>query len=379
MTITINGTTGIAGVDGTASVPAFKGNDADTGIFYPTANEVAAAAGGSSVWNASSTFGFKNRIINGGFTVWQRGTSFSGVTPSLGTPAYTADRWFVAQLTSQSATDVTQQTTGATRFAIRVQKRSGSTGASTNILGQEVENVNCLDLPGQQLTLSFTARAGANYSATSNALGVQIFTCTTADQSTASFVNGTAAGQATLLSQNVTLTTSNQRFTLTTSAVPSNATNVYIAFVEASSSSAAGANDWFEVSDVQLERGSVATSFDFRDYTRELQMCQRYFEKSYTQSSVPGAVVFSSFRTSIQATSQYAAINGLFATSKRTNPAVVVYNPSTGTAGQIVADSTNITSVSIATNETGLVIFCNNQNTTVNQFLSGHWTASAEL
>jgi hypothetical protein len=222
--------------------------------------------------------GFKNRIIDGGFTVWQRGTSFSGVTPSLGVPAYTADRWYVAQLTSQSATDVTQQTTGATRFAIRVQKRVGSSGASTNILGQEIENLNCLDLPGQQVTLSFTARAGANYSATSNALLVQIFTCTTADQSTQNFVNGTAAGQATLLSQNVTLTTSNQRFTLTTNAVPSNATNVCLQFVEASSASAAGANDWFEVSDVQIEKGNTATSFDYRPYGTELALCQRYFE-----------------------------------------------------------------------------------------------------
>lgn len=245
------------------------------------ANNYYDAAGGNAaqLYGVSMRYGgtsFVNRIINGDMRVWQRGTSFSGMTPSLGVTAYSADRWYVAQLTSQSATDVTQQTTGATRFAIRVQKRAGSTGASANILGQVIENLNCLDLPGQQVTLSFTARAGANYSASSNALAVQILTCTTADQSSQSFVNGSAAGQATLLSQNVTLTTSNQRFTLTTSAIPANATNLCLLFVENSSASAAGANDWFEISDVQIEAGSVATPFERRPFGAEELLCDRY-------------------------------------------------------------------------------------------------------
>jgi hypothetical protein len=34
---------------------------------------------------------------------------------------------------------------------------------------------------------------------------------------------------------------------------------------------------WY-VTGVQLEAGSTATSFDFRDYGRELMLCQRYFE-----------------------------------------------------------------------------------------------------
>jgi multidrug efflux pump subunit AcrA (membrane-fusion protein) len=222
-------------------------------------------------------FGFRNRIINGMPVVWQRGTTLNAMTPSLGVPAYTADRWFVAQLTSQSATDVTQQTGGATKYSIRVQKRAGSGGASNNLIGQVIEDLNCLDLPGSPVTLSFTAKAGANYSATSNNMTVSIYTCTTANQSASSFVNGTAAGQATLYSGNVVLTTTNQRFTITTSAVASNATNVCLVFGEVSSASASGANDWFELSDVQLEAGSVASPFERRDYGRELIMCQRYY------------------------------------------------------------------------------------------------------
>jgi len=49
MTVTINGTTGVAGVDGTASSPAIQGNDTNTGIFFPAADTIAFAEGGAEV------------------------------------------------------------------------------------------------------------------------------------------------------------------------------------------------------------------------------------------------------------------------------------------------------------------------------------------
>lgn len=48
MSITINGTTGISGVDGSSTTPAFQGTDTDTGLFY-SANTVSVSAGGSKV------------------------------------------------------------------------------------------------------------------------------------------------------------------------------------------------------------------------------------------------------------------------------------------------------------------------------------------
>ena len=46
MPITISGSTGISGVDGTASAPAIQGADTNTGVFYPAADQVAIATGG---------------------------------------------------------------------------------------------------------------------------------------------------------------------------------------------------------------------------------------------------------------------------------------------------------------------------------------------
>jgi len=49
MTITINGTTGIAGVDGSASTPAVQGADTNTGIFFPAADTIGFSEGGAEV------------------------------------------------------------------------------------------------------------------------------------------------------------------------------------------------------------------------------------------------------------------------------------------------------------------------------------------
>ena len=55
MPITINGTTGLAGVDGTAGTPAVQGSDTNTGLFYPAADTVAVATNGTERWRVDSS------------------------------------------------------------------------------------------------------------------------------------------------------------------------------------------------------------------------------------------------------------------------------------------------------------------------------------
>ena len=49
MAIIINGTTGLAGVDGSAGTPAVQGTDGNTGVFFPAADTIAFAEGGAEV------------------------------------------------------------------------------------------------------------------------------------------------------------------------------------------------------------------------------------------------------------------------------------------------------------------------------------------
>jgi hypothetical protein len=55
MPVTINGTTGIAGVDGSAGTPAIQGSDTNTGIFFPAADTIAFGEGGSEILRINSS------------------------------------------------------------------------------------------------------------------------------------------------------------------------------------------------------------------------------------------------------------------------------------------------------------------------------------
>jgi len=55
MSVTINGTTGIAGVDGSASTPAVQGTDTNTGIFFPAADTIAFGEGGAEAMRITSS------------------------------------------------------------------------------------------------------------------------------------------------------------------------------------------------------------------------------------------------------------------------------------------------------------------------------------
>ena len=62
MPITISGSTGIAGVDGSASTPAVQGTDTNTGVYYPGADRVGIATGGvqRGEFDASGNFLFNS-------------------------------------------------------------------------------------------------------------------------------------------------------------------------------------------------------------------------------------------------------------------------------------------------------------------------------
>ena len=74
--------------------------------------------------------------------------------------------------------------------------------------------------------------------------------------------------------QNNTLTTSVQRFTHTWT-IPSDKTQITVLF-DYTPVGTAGAQDWFEIAEVQLEVGSVATPFEHRSYGDEFLRCARY-------------------------------------------------------------------------------------------------------
>jgi hypothetical protein len=244
------------------------------GVTAPTqALEVAGSAVVAGTVSAGNPLTFKNKLINGNFDIWQRGTSFS----SPGAGAYTTDRWFVNYNGSGATRTVSRQTfalgqtsiPGNPKYYYQYAQTVAGTGGTYNVaLQQHIESV--LTLAGQPVTVSFWANVASGTTTITSALR-QYF---------GSGGSPSALVDATLTS-GTTVTTAWQLFTFTT-------------FLPSISGKTLGTdgNDSLQmilnvpvnatvtlnVSGVQVEAGSVATPFEIRPYATELALCQRYYQ-----------------------------------------------------------------------------------------------------
>jgi hypothetical protein len=118
MPITISGSTGIAGVDGTAASPAIEGSDTNTGMFFPAADTIAFAEGGAEVL----------RINSSAQVEFQAGTS------SL--PTITTSGDLNAGIFFPAADTIAFATSGTEEFRIGPAGQFGIKGANYGTSGQ---------------------------------------------------------------------------------------------------------------------------------------------------------------------------------------------------------------------------------------------------
>ena len=208
----------------------------------------------------------KNKIINGDFGIWQRGTSFSGV-------GYTADR-FDAIWDGSGTRAMSQQTfTAGTApvagyegtYFLRYAQTVGGTGASYSVVRQKIEDVRTF--AGQTVTLSFWLKADSNRTIPASALQQD-------------FGSGGSGGVTTVAASTIAATTSWQRFSFTI-AVPSISGKTIGSGSNLQAQIFLPINTTFTVDiwGVQVEAGPVATPFTTATGTLsgELAACQRYY------------------------------------------------------------------------------------------------------
>jgi len=248
-----------------------------------------------------------NPIINGGFDIWQRGTTFNNITGLI----YTADRFqgSIGSMTSGNLS-ISRQTSGLAglQYALRFQRNVSSTTTGNGFLTYSLDSVSSIPMQGKTITVSFYARAGANYSPSGS--GLQFFgnTGTGTDEN----INNGFTGQVTVVNQTSTLTTSWQRFAYSFSFGSSaNQIGLYWQYTGVGT---AGANDWYEITGVQFDTGtytaSSAPSFRRSGGTiqGELAACQRYYYR-VTPSVTNGAFsVGNNFSTTINTSVIYPKV-----------------------------------------------------------------------
>lgn len=221
---------------------------------------------------------FRNRIINGAMEIAQRGTTFTNQsTNSSPNGPYTLDRWKNNRNGDVPGLTVTQSTDAPEGFinSMRIQRASGNTSNASAYVFYTMAREDAIPLAGKTVTLSFYAKAGANYSAPANTITL-IATTTTTDSDTKvySFSPSTA-----VKSQVFTLTTSWQRFstTFTLGSTIKQFGFYVITGTGVDLVGTAGVDDSWYWTGVQLEEGSVATPFERRPRGTELALCQRYY------------------------------------------------------------------------------------------------------
>ena len=323
---------------------------------------------------------FKNLLIGGSALTnpWQRGTS---VAVSGTTLTYGPDRWFGKGGAAGSAYTMSQQASGVTAspYCFRLQRTASNTDIGILGMSQVVETINAKSLQGKTVTISFQARSGANFSAASSYLVSTISTGTGADEGSASLIAGTWAGQVST-TQNNTLTTSFQTFTQTLT-VPSTATEIAVRF-SFTPVGTAGANDYFDVLDVQLEVGSSVSAFEALPADVVLARCQRYYAKTYDQGVSPGSVNLNSAITSLSVGTAVNSVNLFwqYPVRMRASPTVTIYSPNTGATGQMRRNAGAADVAAVPYNQGSCAVTAyNNATITSGDMHWAHMTASAEL
>jgi hypothetical protein len=198
-------------------------------------------------------YGYKNRLINGGMAVDQRNNGASQTLPAAYT--YTVDRWFAY---SGGANTTGQRVASGVTGVPYVYQITGTAGVTFLQYMQRIEAINIADLAGSAVTLSALIS-----NSTLTTINWYIYIAGSTDNYTAATLY-TSGGWTV----NSTLTSYNAQFTL-----PANAANgVWVVFQAGAQTS----GTW-RIGNAQLEKGVTATSFDYRPYTTELQLCQRYY------------------------------------------------------------------------------------------------------
>jgi hypothetical protein len=329
-----------------------------------------------------SSLNFRNKIINGNFDIWQRGTSLTSGT-SL---RFLADRFrnnatgstYTAsqQSFSNGQTDVPNNP----NYFHRTVVTSVAGNANYVAFQQPVEGVQTL--AGQTATLSFYAKADSNKSITADF--VQYFGT---GGSPSSSVEGIG-------NQKLNLTSSWQKFTITAN-IPSiagktlgtnNDHTLQVVFLyEAGSDYNSRTNSLgqqsgtFDIAQVQLEAGSVATPFELRPIGTELALCQRYYEKSYNIDVAPGTLLTTGSIFGVSATIGGPYVFCSYKVVKRLNQSTItIYSPNTGTINRIVRSSDTTDQIATVSNNASSGFSAGNASTT-NNGIAYHFTADAEL
>ena len=327
----------------------------------------------ASTQNTAATgFGFKNRIINGNFAINQRG--FSGNITTLGGGQYTLDRWFgqASQSdkfsVSQNAGSVTPPVGFSNYLGITSTSAYSITSGDYFSIKQSIEGFNTSDLGWGTANASTVTLSFRVYSSLTGTFGGVLqnaafnrsypFTYTISSANTWTTVSVTVAGDTT--GTWVGATNGAGLVVIFGLGVGSSFSGTAGSWAGGNLISATGATSvvgtngaTFYITGVQLEKGSTATSFDYRPYGTEDILCKRYFQKNVTAFGQAGSSTAGAFYIPLSPAMRVTPSLSLLATTNMIDE-VYVTNRTVTSIGTLFGNNDGTTSIGVVLNTTGI-------------------------
>ena len=333
-----DGTTLIVTSDSGTSSCDLKGSKGDIGIRGPqgrpgidhivnTLEIPGYAADAEAVGEALNTLQGKiinpNLLINGDFSVNQRGLTSYAMKDAAYSKQYTVDRWYIAGAAGTDKGNLAVEEGGVV-FTSNIQYGE---------IGQMIEDYKLLR--GKTVTLSCKV---------SNA--TQLFRLL-------AYTNQTQLASCDIESEVASVT-----FT-----IPNDIQDLRVLINSRTAESSS-----IKIHYIKLEVGSIATPCSPRPYAEELAICKRYYEKK------PLNTIYKFART----TSQFYDPRVYHEVEKRTNPTVTIYSEN-GTSGCLSAGETDVTVSRLFNNIDGFSIQSTNSDFIENYLYKGYYEADAEM
>jgi hypothetical protein len=339
---------------------------------------------------------YRNRLINGDFNINQR-----AATSTTAGGTYIADRWSL----SSSNANITHSLFSTANLtpnptAGRLTATTGTAAGAANFWGlvQSIEGTLVADLrwgtaSASTITVSFWLRSSITgtfgvairnsainrsyvTSVTQNVAGTWEYkTVTIPGDQSGTWLTTAAAGIIVHITAGAGtnfLTTANT-WTAGNFLGPTGMTNAM-----------ATNGNTFDVTGVQVESGSVATPYEFRPFTSEILLCQRYYFTSYIYGTAPGAASASngSYRVVGNDPSNGLFMSSRWPVSMRGTPGVVIYQPLTGALSNLRNTQTGASvglSTGIVADANGLYVATSAGGFAANALYECHVVATADI
>lgn len=280
----------------------------------------------------------KNYLVNGHFRWWQDGQSFTGLANG-GTVQWTADQWMHwapggGGTPSYSVTRVAATMAGSA-YGMKIQRAAGNTSTNSIHTAQILHSSEAAALAGKTVTFALNLSAGANFSAASSQVLLQVVSGTAADQGAATFLADAWTGKTILANTLKTISTTMAQVYVTV-AVPSGCKELCLG-VEWAPVGTAGADDSITIELAQVNVGSAPGEFEVLPDVVSLLHCQQFYRKTYDPDVAPGTVTNNgalTWASTISGTGTCYGFVGNLGTYMRATPTRTAYSPVTGASGK---------------------------------------------